>query len=227
MKIIGEIPARIGSKRVPKKNLKLINGKPLIWYAIEAAKQCDKIDNIYVNTDSFDIGKVGIDNGVGFYERRKELATDDIVSDQFNYDFFINTGADIVVMINPVSPLIEGKDITDALSFFFSGKYDTVISVKNEKMQSFYLDNPINFDKNGLLPKTQDLSPVQICSWAICVWKRESFVESFEEKGYAVFSGKVGFFPLSPLKAIKISTEEDFLLAEALLTYRDIYHGKI
>lgn len=221
MEIIGEIPARIGSKRVPKKNLKNINGKPLIVYAIEAAKESKKLNNVYVNTDSDEIGRLAVMNGVGYYKRKEELAKDDIVSDQFNYDFFKNTKTDVLVMVNPVSPLITGKDIDDALGFFFEEKYDSVISVKNEKMQSFYLNKPINFSIDGLLPRTQDIDPIQVCSWAICIWKRNSFMSSFEEKGHAVFSGKVGFFPLSPLKAVKISTEEDFKLGEALLYYKE------
>ena len=75
-----------------------------------------------------------------------------------------------------------------------------------------------------MLPRTQDISPIQICAWSICVWKAKTFIESYEEKGYAVFSGKVGLYPLNPLKAIKISYEEDFLLAETIImNYGDKY----
>ena len=77
-----------------------------------------------------------------------------------------------------------------------------------------------------MLPKTQDISPIQICVWSVCVWRAKTFLESFEKKGYAVFSGKIGFYPLSFLKSIKISTEEDFLLSEELLLYKKIGEKK-
>jgi len=220
-RIIGEIPARYGSKRVKQKNLRLINGKPLIWYAIEAAKKAKTLTEVYVNTESDIIGAVAIDNGVKFYKRDPTLATDTATSDQFNYDFIKGTNADVLVLINPVSPLIEAADIDNVVNFFLKNKYDTVITIREEKLQSFCNNKPINFDLNMMLPRTQDINPIQICIWSVCVWKAKSFLDSYEKKGYAVFSGKLGFYPLDLLKSVKISTEKDFLLAEALLRYRN------
>ena len=219
-RIIGEIPARYESKRVKQKNLRLINGKPLICYAIEAAKGAKTLREVYVNTESDIIGKIAIDNEVKFYKRDASLSTDTATSDQFNYDFIKGTKADVLVMINPVSPLIEATDIDNVVRFFLENDYDTVITIREEKLQAFCNDKPINFDINRMLPRTQDISPIQICAWSVCVWRGKTFLDSFEKKGYAVFSGKIGFYPISFLKSIKISTEEDFLLAEKLLLYK-------
>lgn len=222
-KIIGEIPARYGSKRVRNKNVRSLNGKPLICYSIDAAKQSKLLSEIYVNTENEVIGNIAIENGVKVYKRAPELATDMVTSDQFNYDFIKGTNAEILVMVNPVSPLIEGQDIDEAINFFLKNNYDTVISVREEKLQGFCNNKPINFSINAMLPRTQDIPPVQLCAWSICIWKAEKFIESYETKGYAVFSGKVGLFPISPLKSVKISTEEDFILAEALMAYKNNY----
>ena len=219
-RIIGEIPARYGSKRVKQKNLRPINGKPLICYAIEAAREAKTLKEVYVNTESDIIGKIAIDNRVKFYKRDASLSTDTATSDQFNYDFIKGTKADVLVMINPVSPLIEAVDIDNVVRFFLENDYDTVITIREEKLQAFCNDKPINFDINRMLSRTQDISPIQICAWSVCVWRAKTYIESFEKKGYAVFSGKIGFYPLSFLKSIKISTEEDFLLAERLLLYK-------
>lgn len=219
-RIIGEIPARYGSKRVKQKNLRLINNKPLICYAIEAAKEAKTLQEVYVNTESDIIGKIALDNGVKFYKRDPSLSTDVATSDQFNYDFIKGTNADVLVMINPVSPLIEAVDIDNVVNFFLVNDYDTLITIREERLQSFCNNKPINFNPNSTLPKTQDIPPIQICTWSVCIWRAKTFIESYEKKGYAVFSGKVGFYPLSLLKSVKISTEEDFLLAEALLCYR-------
>jgi len=219
VKIIGEIPARFGSKRVKHKNLKLLNGKPLITYAINAAKNATTLSEVYVNTENDLIGKIAIANKVKYYKRKRELAEDLIVSDEFNYDFIKNIKPDILVMINPVSPLITGSDIDERVNFFLKNDFDTLITTKEEKLQAFCKNKAINFNPKNKIPRTQEISPIQLCSWAICIWRAKTFVQSFEKNGYGVFSGKVSLYPINPLKAIKISTEQDFALAEALLQY--------
>lgn len=226
LKIIGEIPARYGSKRVKHKNLKLLNGKPLITYVINAAKNATSLSEVYVNSESDSIGKIAIDYGLKYYKRKSELATDTATQDQFNYDFIKNVKPDILVMINPVSPLITGADIDEKVNFFLKNNYDTLITVKEERLQAFCENKPININSNGQLPRTQDIPPIQLCVWAICIWRAKTFLETFESKGYAAFSGKVSLYPIDPLKAIKISTKEDFALAEALLQYKTKQYEK-
>ncbi|EAH5593576.1 acylneuraminate cytidylyltransferase, partial [Campylobacter coli] len=178
------------------------------------------ISDIYVNTESDLIGQVALDYGVKYYKRNQELALDYIVSDQFNYDFLKKIECEALVMVNPVSPLIESIDIEEAINFFETNQLDSMISVKDERLQSFYQGKALNFNKDGLLPMTQNIDPVQICVWTICIWRRESFIKAYEKNGYAVFNGKYALWPINPLKSIKISYEEDFLLAEQLLRAR-------
>ncbi|EKH5422151.1 acylneuraminate cytidylyltransferase, partial [Campylobacter coli] len=213
-------PARLGSQRVRQKNLRLIEGEPMIAYAIKACKNASSISDIYVNTESDLIGQVALDYGVKYYKRNQELALDYIVSDQFNYDFLKKIECEALVMVNPVSPLIESIDIEEAINFFETNQLDSMISVKDERLQSFYQGKALNFNKDGLLPMTQNIDPVQICVWTICIWRRESFIKAYEKNGYAVFNGKYALWPINPLKSIKISYEEDFLLAEQLLRAR-------
>ncbi|KQH66966.1 acylneuraminate cytidylyltransferase [Campylobacter coli] len=219
-KYIAEIPARLGSQRVRQKNLRLIEGEPMIAYAIKAYKNASSISDIYVNTESDLIGQVALDYGVKYYKRNQELALDYIVSDQFNYDFLKKIECEALVMVNPVSPLIESIDIEEAINFFETNQLDSMISVKDERLQSFYQGKALNFNKDGLLPMTQNIDPIQICVWTICIWRRESFIKAYEKNGYAVFNGKYALWPINPLKSIKISYEEDFLLAEQLLRAR-------
>ena len=217
MKIVAEIPARYGSKRVKNKNLKLLNGKPMISYAIQAALDSKKIEDIYVNSENDEIGEIAINFGVEYYKRKPELAEDHIVSDEFNYDFLMNTECELLVMINPVSPLIQGKDIDSAINFYFENNLDTLISIREEKLQAFYKNKPININPDDLLPMTQNISPIQLCCWAVCIWNKGVFINQYEAKGHAVFSGKVGFFPLDKIKSLKISDEIDFKMAEMYL----------
>ena len=234
MKIIAEIPARFGSKRVKQKNLRALNGKPLILYAIDAAKKSKRLSAIYVNTESDILGNLAKENGVSYYKRDPKLAGDAVTSDEFNYDFMKHVAADLVVMVNPVAPLMTGEDIDKMISYTLENNLDTLIPVREERLhafveeapanfkpdrpvQSFCPARPINFNSEGRLPMTQNIQPVKICAWTICIWRPSVFIKSFEEKGHAVFSGKVGFYPQNHFQTVKISTEEDFILAEILI----------
>lgn len=221
-KYVAEIPARIGSQRVKQKNLRLINGKPMIAYAIEACKATSKLDKIFVNTDSDIIGEVGIDYGVEYYKRAPELCNNIATQDQFNYDFLKNTDCEVLVMVNPVSPLVESSDIDSAIEYYEKNELDTLITIKNEQLHSFYQNKALNFNDKKAFTATQDLDPVQVCVWTICIWRKDTYIQAVEENGHAAFSGKVGLWPIDPLKAIKVSYEKDFLMAEQLLHAREL-----
>lgn len=226
MKFVAEIPARFGSKRVPKKNLRLINGKPMLAYAIEACKNSRYLDEVYVNTENDEIGKAGTTYGARYYKRSEELAGDTIVSDQFNYDFLKNTDCDAVVMVNPVSPLVISEDIDGAIEKFQQENLDTLISTRAEKLQTFYKGKALNFDIHKLLPMTQNLDPVELCVWTVCIWRKKTFLEHFEKYGHAVFSGKIGFYRIDPIRSIKISEEHEFRLAEMLIEAQGKIHSE-
>lgn len=224
MRIIGEIPARLGSQRLKNKNLRLLNGKPMIAYAIEAAKGARSLNEVYVNTEADAIGEVAHDFGVQFYRRSEQLASNTALQEEFNYDFIKNTGADVLVMINPVSPLITSEDIDAVVGFFLAGEYDTVITVESLKQQAFYQDRPVNIDPERFLRPTQEVSPIQLCAWSVTVWRAKTFISMYEEKQCGAFGGKLGFYSLEREKCIKISYESDFLLAEALMQARKQPH---
>lgn len=234
MKIVAEIPARFGSKRIKQKNLRELDGKPLILHAVEAAKRSKKISEVYVNTESDVLGNLAVASGVRYYKRDPKLAEDAITSDEFNYDFMKHVSADMVVMVNPVAPLMTADDIDKMIAHYLEKGLDTLIPVREERLhafveekpinfeagkpvQSFCPGRPVNFNLEGRLPMTQNIPPVKICAWTVCIWNPKVFIKSFEEKGHAVFSGKVGFYPQSHFQTVKISTEEDFKMAELLI----------
>jgi len=142
--------------------------------------------------------------------------------------------ADIVVMVNPVAPLIKPNDIDEMVSCFVKNDLDTLIPVVETRLHAFMESKAINFipdssvqslceakainfNSNDRLPMTQNIMPISICAWTVCIWRSKTFISEYESKGYAVFSGNMKLYPQSQLKAIKISTEEDFKLAELVL----------
>ena len=87
MKIIGMIPARLGSKRIKYKNLRLLGGKPLICHTIEKCKNVKAFNKVFINSDGEIFNSIAKDFGISFYKRDRKLATDDATQDQFIYDF--------------------------------------------------------------------------------------------------------------------------------------------
>ena len=222
MKYIVEIPVRLGSKRVPKKNIRLLNGKPMVAYAIEAAKKSKFVDEVYLNSEGEVLKKLASEYKISFYDRPKELLEDHIVQDQFNYDFLIKHECENLVMVNPVSPLVLPEDIDNAIQFFEQNKLDSLISVREEKYQTFYEGEGLNFNPNALLPMTQNLSPVVLCAWTVCIWNRDKFIEQFEKNGFAVFVGNYGLYPFDHTRALKVSDEFEFQMAELILKSQNL-----
>nr|NQU94196.1 acylneuraminate cytidylyltransferase [Bacteroidota bacterium] len=176
------------------------------------------LSDIYVNSDSDEICKVAEDLGVKYYKRPKKLGTDNATSDEYNYDFFKKKDPDILVQINPVCPLILSKDIDAIITHFLKENLDSLVTVREERLQAFCDGKAVNFDLEGKLPPTQNISPIQLCAWPVCIWEKINFLNSYEKKGHAIFSGNLGLYPLSYLKALKISYEQDFQLAEKLIS---------
>ena len=219
-KVLAHIPARGGSKRVLAKNLRYLAGKPMLGYAIETARACTRLDEVYVNTDSEAVGAYARSLGCPVYRRPAALASDTATGDDFTIDFINAKAMDTLVMISPVCPLIESSDVMAALAAYEASDADTLISCAETQLQAFFEGAAVNIEPHGPLAPTQQNRPIHICNWAITIWNAAKFREL-----YARFKGGYcgehrQFWPLEPLKAVKISEEKDFRLAEALLNAR-------
>jgi CMP-N-acetylneuraminic acid synthetase len=219
-KIIGLIPARLGSVRVKCKNLRMIAGKPLIYYCIAALKQAQRFDEVYVNSESDLIGEVARRYGVGFYQRPAELATSTSMIDEYIYDFLKNVPCDVLAVVNPTSPFLTGEQIDAAIDHFLAGDCDTQLACTDVRTHCFLEGQEINFSTDGKHPRSQDLPVVQALNFAVTIWDAAKFVRQYEERGHAVYTGKLGFFAFEGLAALDIDWEEDFVLSELIMENR-------
>jgi CMP-N,N'-diacetyllegionaminic acid synthase len=223
-KIVLHIPAREGSKRVRKKNLREMNGKPMISYAVEALLRANISENCYVNTDSKEIIDYINANypSMKIYIRDKELCSDNAQSDHFNADIINKLQPDTLIMINPVCPLIESEDIVNALNAYKESDCDTMISSCSTRMQTFCDGEPVNIDVKNALAPSQDNPLITTLNWAITIWNAKSFTNRMDKDGYAVWGNKISFYDIDEIKSIKVSEEKDFIIAEKLLKMRSI-----
>lgn len=146
--ILGIIPARWGSKRVPFKNIKLFRGKPLIYYTINAAHKSKKIDNVIVSTDGKKIAEIAIGYGATVIDRPSQFARDHSPSIDVVYHTLTKEKADIVVLLQPTSPLRTAEDIDAAINLFLKEKPESLISVsKDGPNGAIYISTPENLKK--------------------------------------------------------------------------------
>ena len=222
-KVVAMIPARLGSKRIPKKNIRLLNNVPLISYIIRAAKNSECFDDIYVNTESDIIGQIALKEGVKFYKRSEHLTTDDATNDDFTLDFMENVECDSVVQILATSPFITPSEIREFTNDFLSEGYDTLISVNENKIECVYNSRAINFDQKKQSPPSQLLTPINAYACGLMAWSTENYKHNMSKYGcgYHGGDGHIGFHTLSGYSNIDIDNEEDFQLAEVVARHLD------
>ena len=126
MKIVGIIPARGGSKRLPNKNLADLGGKPLLLWSLDTAIEAKIFDHIFVSTEDEEIGKVA---GDYWWKRPPELAKDDSPSWPIVTNIVERVEADIYVLLQPTSPFRTVNDILASLNLLMFTNGDAVISV--------------------------------------------------------------------------------------------------
>lgn len=221
--IIAIIPARGGSKGIPRKNIKELEGKPLIAYTIEEALKSKYLDHVFVSTEDPEIAKVSKECGAQVIDRPSSLAKDtsktvDAILHAVEYLEKKDIHPHIVVLLQPTSPLRNTEDIDAAVKVFLDNECDSVISVCEPDHSPFwcftlsgkYLQ-PL-FDKKFDNTRRQDLPKVVIPNGAIYVSSPESI------RKYEGFYGDQTIpYCMSPERSIDIDTPLDFTIAEVLI----------
>ena len=216
--IYAMIPARIGSTRLKMKNLALINGKPMIYYAIRAAKESGVYDKIILNSDSEIFSKIAERYFVDFYLRPEELGSSQTKSDAVVADFmYAHPEADFVAWVNPTSPFQTAEEISRTISYFIDNQLDSLITVEDRQVHCIYNGKPVNFKPDEPFAQTQNLTSVQPFIYSVMMWRSKQFLKEFDEKEFALFCGKFGTFPVEKMTAIIIKTQEDLLIANELM----------
>lgn len=217
-KTVAFIPVRGGSKSIPKKNIKIINGKPLVRWVIDAAANCDEIERIFVSTDSLEIKQV-VNNfkyeKVTVVDRSYESATDDAPSEIALIEFAKNIDCENIVFIQATSPLLTNTDLTTAINEYYAGNFDSMISVVRQKRFIWENGNntaiPINYDPMKR-PRRQDFDGYFVENGAFYITKRSALLRS-----NCRVSGRIGLYEMSPESFFEIDEPSDWVIVEQLL----------
>ncbi len=210
MKIIAIMPIKLNNERLPGKNTKLLGGKPLIQYQLEALSKSKEFDSINVYCSDEKIKEFLTENTT-FIKRPKEL---DLPTSNFNqiFDSFIETvDADIYVYAHATAPFVSVETIKECVAAVKSGEYDSAFCAIKIQDYLWKDGKPLNFDSTNL-PRSQDLPPIYRETSGIYVIPKDMYRRLHTRIGKKPFIKELSF-----KEAVDINNPEDFQLAQALL----------
>ena len=216
-KIVSVITARGGSKGIPDKNIINVSGKPLIWYTINTSKN-SAVHETWVSTDSERINTLAAGYGAQVIERPKELADDIIMPDASLVHFAENVDFDILVFIQPTSPLLESEYINKGIEMM--DKYDSVFSVykehwfprwSKENILGSVISLPIKWNTNER-PRRQDMEESYVENGAFYITTKKNLLKSKLR-----YSGNIGMVEMPLQKSFQVDSMQDLDLIRKLL----------
>ena len=213
---IAMIPARMGSQRLKRKNLRKLNGTPLIVRGIRKCIEASVFDEVWVNSEHSDFQEITEREGAFFHQRPKYLGNNIATSEQFLKEFLERHECERLFQVHSIAPLLKIEEIKSFVRTMTENQYDVLLSYEPIQIECAFDSRPINFT---FFEKTnsQDLNPIQRITWSISAWRRDSFLDASRNSVCATYHGKVGFYPVSRWAAHVIKTKEDLKFAEAII----------
>ena len=222
--ILVVIPARGGSKGIPRKNLRLLNNKPLISYSIAVAKASRYVDDVVVTTDDSQIALIAEKFGASVVRRSEELSTDEVLLDPVIHDAMIQKEKlafdeyDIVITLQPTSPLIKTDTLDKVIEKFEDFSIDSVISVVDDRHLSWGYDESNNrYFPTYIERVAKENLPKSFRETGAILATRRSFVHENSRLGT-----NIDIVEVSPEESVGIERYEDWWLAENYLKRKNI-----
>ena len=207
------IPLKGHSARVPGKNLRDFNGRPLFHVIVETLQRSGRIGAIYIDTDSDEIASSAEQlEDVIVIERRPDLLGDE-VSVNLLIGSFLGTHDDShLVQTHATNPLLRSRTIDAAVDAYFADPSITSLFAVTRYQARFYNSRlqAVNHDPTELIP-TQELDPLFMENSNLYVFSKEGFLEQNQR-----ITGATRMFEVDPFEAVDIDEEADFSLASAL-----------
>ena len=223
MNIVAIIPARGGSKGIPKKNIKELCGKPLIAYIIETALKVKELDRVIVSTEDKEIAEIAKKYGAEVpFIRPEELAEDEtptlpVLQHAVKYlEKKEKYRPDLVVLLYATSPLMRAERVSEAIEMLKEGEFDSVLSVV-EDGGHYWIKKNGGYEKfyPKVVKNRQFTKPLFKENGAIYICKGDLLMEKNE-----IVGGKIGFLVMKREESIDIDEPIDFEFAEFLMKKR-------
>lgn len=218
MKIVAVIPARAGSKGIPNKNIRLVGGHPLVYYAIENALKSDFVERVVVTTDSDQVRIIAKQMGAEVRWRDAALCADDVTLDAVVADAIPSDMEwDYVVTMQPTSPTLRHETLDAAIRRAVEENLDTLISVVNDPRLSWGVDKDGKVRPSYKARLNRQWLPADYAETGAFVITRASVVTPKTRIG-----DKVDVFEVSPDEGIDVDTFDDLRCVAAHLEHEHV-----
>lgn len=223
-KILVVIPARGGSKGIPRKNIRLLNHRPLISYSIDIAKSSAYVDDVVVTTDDSEIALLAEKFGASVIRRSEELSGDEVPLDPVVYDAMVRKEKmafdeyDIVITLQPTSPLLKPSTLDSAIEKFEDFAVDSVLSVLDDRHLSWgYDEGNQRYFPNYIERKNRQYLPKDFRETGAILATRRNFVHEDSRLGT-----NLDLIEVSREESVDIDNYEDWWIAENYLQKKRI-----
>ena len=218
---IAFIPARGGSKSIPLKNIKEINGKPLIYWTSKAAEDAKCIDKIIIATENEKIKETVLNFGfkkLEVYDRDPENARDESSTESVMTEYIKKSDLNLednFFLIQATSPLLKSEYIDEMYEEYIKSGADSIFSGVREK-QFHWIEtpqgvNPINYDYRNR-PRRQDFQGIIAENGACYINKVKNIL-----RDNCRLSGKITVYEMPPQTGFEIDEESDWIIVEQLM----------
>jgi CMP-N-acetylneuraminic acid synthetase len=213
MRIVGLIPARLGTDNVPFQNIKDLGGIPLVNYTVRTMNKVGLLDDIVVFSSEPSICDY-IYQGLRYkylerpaYLNASETKVHDIIK-----EFLKNDDADIIVLWHIISPFLTPSTINECIEQVKSGKYNSAFTAIEIKKFCWFNGKPLNYSLSQPTPRTQDILPLIVEQGHLYVFRREVFEKTKQRLDQNPYIKIIDHF-----EAHEISSLEDFRIAELIV----------
>ena len=226
---IAVIPARGGSKRIPRKNIKLFHGLPVIAYAIKAAKESEIFEEVFVSTDNAEIARIAESFGATIpWIRPKDLSDDYVNTVSVMQDAVMKLKTNLIDLENvcciyPVTPLLKPNFISQGLQMLEDGDWDYVLSASRaetppERLFSLGATKGLemHFPEHEVT-RTQDFLPSYHDAGQFYFGRSSSW-----ESGLQIFSSRSTIIEIPRKLSVDVDTSDDWQYAEYLFTMQSV-----
>ena len=174
-RVVGFVPSKLNSQRLPRKNVLPLGGRPLVNWALSTLAQCDVDETVVYAADDEVVGFIEHGLPFRFVERPAWLDTDEAKVQDFVGAFLSDVESDIVVLLHVTSPFITPSTVSACIDAVVSGRHESAFAALEMQRFAWFRGHPLNYSLDEPTPRTQDLDPVLVEQSGLYVFTRELF----------------------------------------------------
>ena len=213
VRIVGFVPSKLQSERIPFKNIKPLGGIPLVNYSVRTLNRVPFIEETALFASEPSICQY-LEPGTQcrFIRRPSFLDSQTTTIQDLIREFLAVCPADIVVLLHITSPFLRHETITECIEAVRSGRHDSALTVLELRKFCWFRGKPLNYSLDHPTPRTQDVDPVYVEQSSLYVFRSKVFHETGQR-----ISQNPYFKHIDHFEGHDIDTEEDFRVAELIV----------